>query len=67
MELKPIRSEEQYEAALREVSAYFDHEPKPGTEEGERFEALLMLIEKYEAAQYLIGPASSTEDYQVPH
>lgn len=61
MELKPIRTEEQYEAALREASVYFDKEPEPGTEEGDRFEVLLMLIEKYEAAQYPIGPADPVE------
>ena len=61
MELKPIRTEEQYDAALREASAYFDHEPVPGTEEGDRFEMLLMLIEKYEAERYPIGPADPVE------
>jgi HTH-type transcriptional regulator/antitoxin HigA len=49
MELKPIRTEAEYDAALRIASAYFDHEPAPGTEEGDRFEILVMLIEAYEA------------------
>lgn len=61
MELKPIRTEDQYDAALREASAYFDKEPVPGTEEGDRFEMLLMLIEKYEAEHYPIGPADPVE------
>ena len=26
MDIRPIRTEEDYKAALREVSAYFDHE-----------------------------------------
>jgi antitoxin component HigA of HigAB toxin-antitoxin module len=38
-----------YKAALREVSAYFDNEPEPGTADGNRFEALLARTETYEA------------------
>ena len=56
MELKPIRTEAEYEAALREASASFDKEPEPGTEEGDRFELLVMLIAAYEAKHYPIAP-----------
>jgi HTH-type transcriptional regulator/antitoxin HigA len=55
MEIKPIHSEEDYKSALREVSAYFDNEPAPGTPAGNRFEVLLTLVESYEAKQYPIG------------
>jgi HTH-type transcriptional regulator / antitoxin HigA len=54
MEIRPIRTEEDYKAALREVSAYFDNEPTPGTPEGDRFEVLLTLVEAYEARHYPI-------------
>ena len=49
MDIRPIRTEEDYQAALREVSAYFDNEPAPGTADGDRFEILLTLVEAYEA------------------
>lgn len=46
MELKPIRNEKDYEAALQAISLYFDNEPEARTPEADRFEILLMLIEK---------------------
>ncbi|WP_304525764.1 type II toxin-antitoxin system HigA family antitoxin [Halomonas sp. I5-271120] len=52
MNIRPIRTDVDYKAALREVSAYFDNEPEPGTEDGDRFDILLTLIEHYEAQQF---------------
>lgn len=52
MNIRPIRTESDYQAVLREVSAYFDNEPEPGTEDGDRFEILLTLVEAYEAKQF---------------
>lgn len=46
--LKPIRNEEEYEAALREIEPFFDSEPQPDTPEAYHFEILAMLIEAYE-------------------
>lgn len=54
MEIRPIRTEDDYKTALREVSAYFDNEPAPGTPDGDRFEILLTLVEAYEAKHYPI-------------
>jgi len=54
MDIRPIRNDADYKAALRELSAGFDHEPEPGTPEGDRFEVLLMLVEAYEASQFPI-------------
>ena len=52
MEIRPIHSEDDYKIALREVSAYFDREPEPGTPDGDRFDVLLTLVEAYEAKHY---------------
>ena len=54
MEIRPIHTKADYKAALREVSAYFDNEPEPGTPDGDRFEVLLTLVEAYEAKQFPI-------------
>lgn len=54
MEICPIRTEEDYKAALREVSAYFNEQPAPGTADGDRFEILLTLVEAYESKHYVI-------------
>lgn len=56
MELKPIRTEAEYEAALEQVAPYFDSEPEPGTADSDRFEILVMLIEAYEAKHHRIAP-----------
>lgn len=40
--------------AIAEVSAYFENQPEPGTEEADRFDVLSALIEAYEDAHYPI-------------
>jgi HTH-type transcriptional regulator / antitoxin HigA len=52
MDIRPIRNEEDYRATMREISAFFDNEPEPGTPEGDRFEILLTLAEAYEAKHF---------------
>ncbi|MGN8354758.1 hypothetical protein ACLEJU_04665 [Pseudomonas sp. SMN11] len=52
MEIREIRNEDEYRAALRQVSPLFDNEPEPGTEEAKVFEAMVLLIEVYEAEHY---------------
>lgn len=54
MNIHPIRNAKDYKAALRELSAYFDHEPAPGSEEGDRFEILATLVEAYEHRRFPI-------------
>ena len=54
MNIHPIRTKSDYKRALREVSAYFDNEPEPGSEDGDRFEILTTLVEAYEAKHFRI-------------
>ncbi len=54
MEIRPSHTEADYQATLREVSAFFDSEPEPGSPEGDRFEVLLTLVEAYEAKNWPI-------------
>lgn len=54
MNIRPIRTEEDYPIALRELEAYFESEPAPDSEEGDRFEILATLVEAYEAKHYPI-------------
>jgi HTH-type transcriptional regulator / antitoxin HigA len=61
VELKPIRSEAEYENALRAVSPYFDNEPELGTPDADQFEMLLLLIESYEAKHHPIFPPDPIE------
>lgn len=61
MNIRPIRNEEDYRAALRELSAYFDNEPEPGSEEGDRFDVLATLVEAYEAKSFPIDAPDPIE------
>jgi HTH-type transcriptional regulator/antitoxin HigA len=54
MEIRPIHNEADYKAAIREVSAFFEHEPEPESPEGDRFEVLLTLVESYETKHFPI-------------
>ena len=59
--LKPLRSAEDYDAALRIVSAYFNDEPEPGSPEGDHFEMLIMLLAAYEEKNQPISPADPVD------
>jgi HTH-type transcriptional regulator/antitoxin HigA len=50
MEIQPIKTEADYEAALHEIEVLFDAEPD--TPEGDRLDALVTLVEAYEAEHY---------------
>lgn len=52
MNIHPIRNETDHKAALRELSAYFDNEPEPGSAAGDRFEILLTLAAAYETTRF---------------
>ena len=52
MDIKPIRTEADYETALKEVENLI--ESQPGTAEGDRMDVLLTLIEAYEAKHFPI-------------
>lgn len=52
MELRPIKTKREYQAALKEVEALWD---APGnSKEADRLEVLVLLIEAYEARHYPI-------------
>ena len=52
MEIKPIRTEADYQAALAEIERLFD--AAPNTPEGDRLEVLTTLVEAYEENHYAI-------------
>ena len=59
MDIKPIRTEEDYEAALKEVERLWGSER--GTPDGDRFEVLFTLVEAYEDQHYPILPPDPIE------
>jgi len=54
MDIHPIRTEEDYEAALTEIEPYFEREPEPGSAEADRFDVLSALIGAYEQRHWPI-------------
>ena len=54
MEITPIRTANDYRAALREVSALVDKDPAPDTPDGERLDVLSTLVEAWERKHYPI-------------
>ena len=58
-EIKPIRNEADYEAALVEVKRLWA--ARSGTPEGDRLDVLATLIEAYEGEHYPIDPPDPIE------
>ena len=54
MDLRPIRTEEEYTAVLAQIDALGD--PEPGTPEGDKLELLFLLVEAYEDEVHPIPP-----------
>ena len=61
MDIRPIRNKKDYEAALKTVSPWFDQEPEAGSEDADRFEILITLIQAYEAKHHPITPPDPIE------
>ena len=59
IEVKPIRTEADYEAALDEVAALWG--AASGTEDGDRLDVLATLIDSYEARHHPIDPPDPVE------
>jgi HTH-type transcriptional regulator/antitoxin HigA len=54
--IRPLRSEADYDSALKEIERYFEVEPKPETPEADRFDLLALIVEDYERKRWPIEP-----------
>ncbi len=61
--IAPIKSEEDYDAALTEVATLMDAEPD--TPEGDRLDVLTTLVEAYEARHWPIEPPEPIEAIRI--
>jgi HTH-type transcriptional regulator / antitoxin HigA len=59
MEIKPIRTERDYERALREVERLMD--AKPGSAEEDKLNVLATLVDAYESEHFPIDPPDPIE------
>jgi HTH-type transcriptional regulator/antitoxin HigA len=53
-EIRPLRTEDDYDAALETIAAYFENEPAPGSDDADRFDLLALVIADYEARHWAI-------------
>ena len=54
MDIRPIRTEADYDWALAEIAQYFAREPEPGSPEADRFDVLAALIQAYESQRWAV-------------
>lgn len=59
MEIRPIKTEQDYDAALAEVEALWGAEPD--TPNGDKLDVLITLIEAYEVKHHPIAPPDPVE------
>jgi HTH-type transcriptional regulator/antitoxin HigA len=53
-EVRPLRNEADYDAALEAISVYFENEPAQGSQDADRFDLLALVIADYEARHWAI-------------
>ena len=58
-EVRPIRTKQDYESALKEVERLWG--AKAGTSEGDRLDVLATLVDAYEAEHYPMDPPDPVE------
>ncbi|MEZ4903183.1 MAG: helix-turn-helix domain-containing protein [Spirosomataceae bacterium] len=57
--IKPIKTEEDYEQALKKIESIFH--AQPNTPEGDKLEVISLLVHEYEQKHYSIEPLSPLE------
>ncbi len=61
MDIRPLHSEADYDAALKHIEHYFISEPQPGSPEADRFDLLALVIADYESKNWPIEPPDPVE------
>ena len=61
MDIRPIRTEADYEAGLDEIARLMAQDPQLGTADGDRLDVLTTLIQAYEARHHPVLPPDPIE------
>ena len=61
MDIRAIHNDADYAWALREIEAYFDATPEPGSAEADRFDVLAAVIKDYEDRNVTIPDADPVD------
>ncbi|ETW95215.1 MAG: hypothetical protein ETSY1_31565 [Candidatus Entotheonella factor] len=65
MEIKPIKTEVNYDDALKEIERLMEIGVEPNTPAGDRLDVLVTLVEAYEAKHYPIGMPDPVEAIKI--
>ncbi|WP_225981371.1 helix-turn-helix domain-containing protein [Mannheimia pernigra] len=65
MNITPIRTEADYQNALKAVEPLFDREDELTTDELDYFDVMISLIENYESKHYHIDLPDPNRSYQI--
>lgn len=61
MDIQPIRNDDDYERAVRQIAKLMEQQPEPGTDAFDRLDILATLVEAYEDEHHPVGPADPVE------
>jgi len=64
-DIRPLRSEADYNAALKAIAVYFEHEPKLGSAEADQFDLLALVIADYEDKHWHIDAPDAPDLLRV--
>jgi HTH-type transcriptional regulator / antitoxin HigA len=59
--IRPIHTEADYEAALGDIAALMEFDPAPGTPKGDRLDILATLVQAYEARHFPVDAPDPVE------
>jgi HTH-type transcriptional regulator/antitoxin HigA len=61
MDIRPIHTQADHKATLKEISALMENDPEPGTPEGDRLDILVTLVQAFEAKHTPISAPDPVE------
>ncbi|HNJ82555.1 MAG TPA: transcriptional regulator [Piscinibacter sp.] len=61
MNIRPIHTEADYEAALGDIAVLMESDPAPGTPKGDRLDILATLVQAYESRHFPIDAPDPVE------
>jgi HTH-type transcriptional regulator / antitoxin HigA len=61
LNIRPIHTQADYQAALGDIAALMESDPQPGTPKGDRLDILATLVQAYEARHFPIDAPDPVE------
>lgn len=61
MDIRPIHTQADYKATLKDIAVLMESDPAAGTPDGDRLDVLVTLVQAYEARQYPIDAPDPVE------